>query len=165
MHPKFDAFQSDPLASCLTLIVTNLEFTGKAGRHLLGFGSVTSDNLHDRCRTPKEVSCNTFVDLFFSCSSLVVDDPQLPGNFFSPSGSDTLKKYPTILNLLQLTFGKISDRGFIGLENPMFSKSHPFEVKFNFFLLQKVEPFEKNKDFFKPRIPRSENFKRKLCCL
>ena len=99
VHPRFDAFQSDPLASCLTLIVTNLEFTGKAGRHLLGFGSVTSDNLHDRCRTPKEVSCNTFVDLFFSCSSLVVDDPQLPGKFFSPS--DTLKKYPTILNLLQ----------------------------------------------------------------
>ena len=122
MHPKFDAFQSDPLASCLTLIVTKLEFTGKAGRHLLGFGSVTSDNLHDRCRTPKEVSCNTFVDLFFSCSSSpVVDDPQLPSKLFSP-----WKKYPTIIycNLhLVWVLSKISDQGFLGLKNTIFSKS------------------------------------------
>ena len=75
---------------------------------MLGFGSVTSDNLHDRCRTPKEVSCNTFVDLFFSCSSLVVDDPQLPGNFFSPSGSK--KKFGVYVknekgNVVKVNFG------------------------------------------------------------
>ena len=139
MHPRFDAFQSDPLASCLTLIVTNLEFTGKAGRHLLGFGSVTSDNLHDRCRTPKEVSCNTFVDLFFSCSSLVVDDPQLPGKFFSPS--DTFKKFPTILNLLQFTFGMSTKRnirsGVYQLKKPLFSKSHLCELISRFFFFKR----------------------------
>ena len=44
----------------------------------LAWHSVSHDNLHDRCRTPKEVSCNTFVDLFFSCTSQ-------PGKCHDPS--------------------------------------------------------------------------------